>query len=153
MQIVPEAEDTITKGARSSQSTHDQRNSVLNWVRRQTVAEAIPELTPAAKAIQAAADLITKDKWLFDPNSASMQAWNIVMLVLLAYTASLTPFEVCFMGGGASARGLGFDQYFCGHRLLDRYGNQLREFATHSSHRVCSNCSVCLPRISATWIP
>lgn len=37
------------------------------------------------------------NKGLIDPNAKHMQYWDLTMLVLLFYTATVTPFEVCMM--------------------------------------------------------
>ena len=43
------------------------------------------------------ARLKAANRGLLDPNSKMMNFWDLVMLALLFYTATLTPFEVCFL--------------------------------------------------------
>lgn len=37
------------------------------------------------------------NRFIFNPNSKRMQCWDVLMLGLLAYTATVTPFEVCML--------------------------------------------------------
>lgn len=52
------------------------------------------------------ARLKKSNKGLIDPNAKHMQYWDLTMLVLLFYTATVTPFEVCMMWRATQRDGL-----------------------------------------------
>jgi hypothetical protein len=73
----------------------------MDWVRRQTVAEGIPELTPAANdlsTMQLKLDRMNAlTKFLFNPDGDFCQKWDVAIIAALVFTATVTPYEVAFV--------------------------------------------------------
>jgi hypothetical protein len=89
----------------------------MDWVRRQTVAEGIPELTLAANELsttQCKLDRMNSlTKFLLNnPDGDFCQKWDVVMIVALVFTATVTPYEVAFVETK-------IDAMFAINRLID----------------------------------
>lgn len=64
-----------------------------------------------------------RSAWLVNPNSTGMKAWDIVVLLLLLFTATVTPYEVAFLsaalGDPSSTKISQFDGLFFVNRIVD----------------------------------
>jgi hypothetical protein len=72
----------------------------MDWVRKETVADGIPDLSAAndLSTMQRKLDqLNSQTKYLFNPDGYFCPKWDVAIIAALVFTATVTPYEVAFV--------------------------------------------------------
>jgi len=100
-----ESKQLVSKQAFPDEATADEKSGERSLRTFSNVAVAVTEKSAAEHVDDAEAEssgpsaafFPTGVPWIINPKSAYMRKWDVVMLLLLLFTALITPYEVAFM--------------------------------------------------------